>query len=85
MKVTLNNYAGSCLQESKLVENLTVTNTTNSSGVFKPIAEIIEESTCPDNCSDNCISIAGMAINLDIVTHMGWSFRVILFILPTLD
>lgn len=37
------------------MEMLTVVNSTNMTGVDKPILSIIEESTCPENCSDNGI------------------------------
>ncbi|CAG2217342.1 TN [Mytilus edulis] len=57
LKVTIRNFASVCLQESKRLEILTVTNSTNSTGSDKPIASIIEESTCPDDCSNNGLCI----------------------------
>ena len=59
LKVTIRNFASVCLQESKRLEILTVTNSTNSTGADKPIASIIEESTCPDDCSNNGLCIDG--------------------------
>ncbi|CAC5377862.1 unnamed protein product [Mytilus coruscus] len=57
MKVSIKNFASACLQESKRLEILTVTNSTNSTGVDKPISSIIEESTCPDNCSNHGLCV----------------------------
>ena len=59
LKVTIKNYASACLQEANMMEILTVTNSTNSTGTEKPILSIIKESTCPENCSDNGICSDG--------------------------
>ena len=42
-----------------MMEILTVTNSTNSTGSEKSILSIIKESTCPENCSDNGICSDG--------------------------
>ncbi|CAC5390509.1 unnamed protein product [Mytilus coruscus] len=57
LKVTIKNFASLCLQESKRLEILTVTNSTNSTGADKPIASIIRESICPEDCSNNGLCI----------------------------
>ncbi|VDI60923.1 Hypothetical predicted protein [Mytilus galloprovincialis] len=57
LKVTIRNFASVCLQESKRLEILTVTNSTNSTGAEKPIASIIRESICPEDCSNNGLCI----------------------------
>ncbi|XP_063416202.1 uncharacterized protein LOC134697845 [Mytilus trossulus] len=57
LKVAIKNFASACRQESKRLEILTVNNSTNSTGVDKPISAIIEESTCPDNCSNHGLCV----------------------------
>lgn len=59
LKVTVQNYASSCLQEAKRLEILAVTNGTNSTGAEKSVISIIQESTCPDNCSGHGICTDG--------------------------
>ncbi|XP_052076404.1 uncharacterized protein LOC127714387 [Mytilus californianus] len=67
LKVTIRNFASVCLQESKRLEILTVTNSTNSTGADKPIASIIEESTCPEDCSNH-----GLCINEECQCNDGY-------------
>lgn len=55
MESTLQNFADSCLQQARRMENLTVTNSTSSNGETKSIFSIIAESTCPGNCSERGI------------------------------
>lgn len=72
LKVTLENFASKCLGNAKKMENLTTTTNrtevANGTEVLKPeqekpvmmsILEIIEQSTCPDNCSGNGICQEG--------------------------
>ncbi|XP_071143816.1 von Willebrand factor D and EGF domain-containing protein-like isoform X1 [Mytilus edulis] len=73
LKVTLENFASKCLGNAKKMENLTTTTNrtevANGTEVLKPeqekpvmmsILEIIEQSTCPDNCSGNGICQEGV-------------------------
>lgn len=59
LKATLQNFGQACKQEAGRTEVLMITNSTNSTGVEKSIFAIIEESTCPDNCSGHGLCVDG--------------------------
>ncbi|VDI18310.1 Hypothetical predicted protein [Mytilus galloprovincialis] len=78
LKVTLENFASTCLGNAKKMENLTVTNRTETENrtesanetearqsdlgppLMMSILEVIEQATCPDNCSGNGVCQNGV-------------------------
>lgn len=80
LKVTLENFASTCLGNAKKMENLTVTNRTETENrtesanetearqsdlgppLMMSILEVIEQATCPDNCSGNGVCQNGTSL-----------------------
>ncbi|CAC5414798.1 unnamed protein product [Mytilus coruscus] len=78
LKITLETFASTCLGNAKKMENLTVTNRTETENrtesandtealesdlkppLIMSILEVIEQSTCPDNCSGNGVCQHGV-------------------------
>ncbi|CAC5389963.1 unnamed protein product [Mytilus coruscus] len=59
LRATIDNFANACKQEALRTEIFSKTNSTNSTGSEKSILSIIEETTCPGNCSGNGICSEG--------------------------
>ncbi|CAC5392582.1 unnamed protein product [Mytilus coruscus] len=59
LRATIDNFASACKQEAIRTEIFSITNSTNSTGAEKSILSIIEETTCPGNCSGHGICSEG--------------------------